>query len=174
MTSNFAECGGFLKTRPDLDVPDIQLHFVIALVDDHARKRGSRTAFPAMSACCGRRAAARCRLRSADPLPPPLIDPEFSRRRSRRREHGRRLQDHPPAAGCAGASPRSRERDMFTADVRSDDDIRAVLPAPRRHGLSSGRHLPHGRGSVRGGRAATARVTASRACAWSTPRSCRP
>src|SRR3979490_145258 len=39
MTSNFAECGGFLKTRPDLDVPDIQLHFGMAIVDDHGRKR---------------------------------------------------------------------------------------------------------------------------------------
>ena len=39
MTSNFAECGGFLKTRPDLDVPDIQLHFGMAMVDDHGRKR---------------------------------------------------------------------------------------------------------------------------------------
>ena len=35
MTSNFAECGGFLKTRPDLEVPDIQLHFGMAIVDDH-------------------------------------------------------------------------------------------------------------------------------------------
>ena len=39
LTSNFAECGGFLKTRPDLDVPDIQLHFGMAMVDDHGRKR---------------------------------------------------------------------------------------------------------------------------------------
>src|SRR5262249_1718531 len=31
LTTNFAECGGFLKTRPDLEVPDIQLHFVIAM-----------------------------------------------------------------------------------------------------------------------------------------------
>ncbi|HEY3891110.1 MAG TPA: GMC family oxidoreductase N-terminal domain-containing protein, partial [Bradyrhizobium sp.] len=32
MTSNIAECGGFLKTRPDLEVPDIQLHFCMAMV----------------------------------------------------------------------------------------------------------------------------------------------
>src|SRR6202171_3439153 len=38
MTSNFAECGGFLKTRSELDVPDIQLHFGMAMVDDHGRK----------------------------------------------------------------------------------------------------------------------------------------
>jgi choline dehydrogenase-like flavoprotein len=67
MTSNFAECGGFLKTRPDLDVPDIQLHFGMAMADDHGRKRnrGNRLS-PAMSACCGRRAAAA--FRSAAPI----------------------------------------------------------------------------------------------------------
>ena len=45
MTSNFAECGGFLKTRPDLDEPDIQLHFGMALADDHGRKRHRGTGF---------------------------------------------------------------------------------------------------------------------------------
>ena len=45
MTSNFAECGGFLKTRPDLDVPDIQLHFGMAMADDHGRKRHRGTGF---------------------------------------------------------------------------------------------------------------------------------
>ncbi len=38
-TTNFAEFGGFLKTDPALPRPDIQLHFVVGLVDDHARKR---------------------------------------------------------------------------------------------------------------------------------------
>jgi len=38
MTSNVAECGGFLKTRPDLELPDIQLHFCMAMVEDHGRK----------------------------------------------------------------------------------------------------------------------------------------
>ena len=34
VTSNFAEAGGFLRTDPKLDVPDIQLHFVVGMVDD--------------------------------------------------------------------------------------------------------------------------------------------
>jgi choline dehydrogenase-like flavoprotein len=38
MTTNFAEAGAFLRTRPDLDRPDVQLHFVIGMVDDHNRK----------------------------------------------------------------------------------------------------------------------------------------
>ena len=38
-TTNYAEVGGFLKTDPALDQPDIQLHFVPGIVDDHGRKR---------------------------------------------------------------------------------------------------------------------------------------
>ena len=38
VATNFAEAGGFLKTRPDLAEPDVQLHFVVAVVEDHARK----------------------------------------------------------------------------------------------------------------------------------------
>lgn len=38
MTSPFAEGGAFLKSDPDLDRPDLQLHFVCAIVKDHLRK----------------------------------------------------------------------------------------------------------------------------------------
>lgn len=34
----FAEAGAFIKSRPDLDRPDLQLHFVVGIVDDHMRK----------------------------------------------------------------------------------------------------------------------------------------
>ena len=33
LTSNVAEAGGFLRTREDLDVPDVQLHFVAAMFE---------------------------------------------------------------------------------------------------------------------------------------------
>jgi len=35
---NIAEGGGFLKSQPDLDSPDLQLHFGVAMVDDHGRR----------------------------------------------------------------------------------------------------------------------------------------
>ena len=38
VTSPFAEAGAFIKSRPDLAAPDLQLIFVIGIVDDHARK----------------------------------------------------------------------------------------------------------------------------------------
>lgn len=38
LTTNFAEGIGFARTSPELEVPDIELIFVRAMVDDHARK----------------------------------------------------------------------------------------------------------------------------------------
>ncbi len=37
-TSNVAEAGGFLKTPPELAVPDIQLHFCIGILESHGRR----------------------------------------------------------------------------------------------------------------------------------------
>ena len=48
MTSNVAECGGFLKTRPDLDVPDIQLHFCMAIVADRVIRWSTALAVPSL------------------------------------------------------------------------------------------------------------------------------
>src|SRR5439155_196856 len=77
MTSNFAECGGFLKTHPDLGVPDIQLHFGMALADDHGRKRHRGTGFTCHVCVLRPKSRGHVGLSSADPLAPPLIDPNF-------------------------------------------------------------------------------------------------
>ena len=77
MTSNFAECGGFLKTRPDLDVPDIQLHFGMAMVDDHGRKRHRGTGFTCHVCLLRPKSRGSVALASADPMAAPLIDPNF-------------------------------------------------------------------------------------------------
>tara|TARA_R110000737_G_scaffold132041_1_gene163703 strand:+ start:1868 stop:3469 length:1602 start_codon:yes stop_codon:yes gene_type:complete len=37
LTSVIAESGGFIKSDPTLDLPDLQLHFVPAAMDDHGR-----------------------------------------------------------------------------------------------------------------------------------------
>ncbi|MCB1691128.1 MAG: choline dehydrogenase [Pseudomonadales bacterium] len=39
-TENPLEAGGFVKTRPDLEVPDLQLHFIPVFMIDHGRQRG--------------------------------------------------------------------------------------------------------------------------------------
>jgi choline dehydrogenase-like flavoprotein len=94
MTSNFAECGGFLKTRPDLDVPDIQLHFGMAIVDDHGRKRRWGRGFSCHVCLLRPKSRGSVALHSADPMAAPLIDPNFFGEVDDLGFDGRRLQDH--------------------------------------------------------------------------------
>ncbi len=40
MTTPYAEAGGFWKVMPDAPAPDIQWHFVPAVLEDHGRDQG--------------------------------------------------------------------------------------------------------------------------------------
>lgn len=73
----FAEGAAFLKTDPSLSRPDIQLHFVISVVDDHARKLHAGHGFSCH--VCALRPFSRGEvfLQSADPMAAPGIDPRF-------------------------------------------------------------------------------------------------
>jgi choline dehydrogenase-like flavoprotein len=77
LTTNFAEAGGFIKSQPQETLPDLQLHFVIGKLVDHGRK----TVFGHGYSChvCLLRPLSRgsVSLASADPLAPPLVDPNF-------------------------------------------------------------------------------------------------
>jgi choline dehydrogenase-like flavoprotein len=76
-TTNFAEAGGFIRSDNSQPVPDLQLHFVVALLQDHGRDRVLGQGFSCH--VCLLRPASRgsVALRSPDPLAPPLIDPRF-------------------------------------------------------------------------------------------------
>lgn len=73
----FAEGAAFLKTSPDLERPDIQLHFTIAMVDDHARKLHYGYGYSCH--VCKLRPDSRgtVSLNSSDPTEMPAIDPGF-------------------------------------------------------------------------------------------------
>ena len=77
LTTNFAEAGAFLKTRSDLDRPDIQLHFVNALVDAHARHLHYGYGVSCHVAVLRPASRGTVGLQSADPRDPPRIDPNF-------------------------------------------------------------------------------------------------
>jgi choline dehydrogenase-like flavoprotein len=128
ITTNFGECGGFLKTRPDLDVPDIQLHLVVALLDDHGRKRHKEAGFSCHVCLLRPKSRGRVTLASGDPTQAPLIDPNFFGEAADLEtmvagfKTTRRLMEAPALRAL-------QKKDMFTADVKTDDDIRAVLRA---------------------------------------------
>ncbi len=128
MTSNFAECGGFLKTRPDLDVPDIQLHFGMAMVDDHGRKRHWGRGFSCHVCLLRPKSRGSVSLPSADPMRPPAIDPNFLGETDDLEamvagyKTTRRLMEAPALRAL-------QKKEMFTAGIETDDDIRALLRA---------------------------------------------
>ncbi|MCP3473127.1 choline dehydrogenase [Bradyrhizobium sp. CCGUVB1N3] len=128
LTSNFAECGGFLKTRPDLDIPDIQLHFGMAMVDDHGRKRHAGTGFSCHVCLLRPKSRGSVTLASSDAMQAPLIDPNFLGEEEDLEamvagfKTTRRLMEAPALRAL-------QQKDVFTADVRTDDDIRNILRA---------------------------------------------
>jgi choline dehydrogenase len=77
VTSPFAESGAFIKSRGDLSMPDLQLIFVPAIVDDHARKLRAGHGFSCHVTLLRPKSRGTVKLSSTDPTVPPLIDPNF-------------------------------------------------------------------------------------------------
>ena len=77
LTTNYAEAGGFIKSRPDEPTPDLQLHFVIGKLVDHGRKTVFGHGYSCHVCLLRPKSRGRVTLASADPLAAPLIDPNF-------------------------------------------------------------------------------------------------
>ena len=76
-SSNVAEAGGFIKTDPSLDRPDVQLHFCAALVDDHSRRLHWGHGYSVHACVLRPKSRGTVTLASADARVAPLIDPRF-------------------------------------------------------------------------------------------------
>jgi choline dehydrogenase-like flavoprotein len=77
MTTTYASAGAFLRSSPDLPAPDLQLVFVIAIVDDHARKLHMGHGISCHVEVLRPFSRGTVRLKSTDPRDAPLIDPKF-------------------------------------------------------------------------------------------------
>jgi choline dehydrogenase-like flavoprotein len=77
ITTNFAETGGFVRTRDDLAEPDIQFHFVIAMVDNHNRTMHWGHGYSLHACALKPKSRGTLALTSPDPRAAPRIDPAF-------------------------------------------------------------------------------------------------
>jgi len=126
LTSNFAEGGAFLKTRQALDKPDFQLHFVVAPVEDHARKLRLGHGLSCHFCVLRPRSRGAVSLASNDPQAAPLVDPAF-------------LQDPQDLEDMVAAFKLTRQlmqapalaswitKDLYTAEIGTDEEIRTIL-----------------------------------------------
>jgi choline dehydrogenase len=70
---NFLEAGAFLKSRPDLDRPDLQLHCVLAIMKDHGKQGVPKDGFSIHVCQLRPESRGRVGLASADPFADPAI-----------------------------------------------------------------------------------------------------
>ncbi|MEM8937158.1 MAG: FAD-dependent oxidoreductase [Pseudomonadota bacterium] len=77
LTSNLAECGGFLKTEAQESEPDIQFHYIPGLVDNHGN-RTHKFAGVTLHVCVLRpKSRGRVSIASKNANDAPVIDPNF-------------------------------------------------------------------------------------------------
>jgi choline dehydrogenase-like flavoprotein len=75
--SPMAESGAFLRSDPALRRPDLQVHFVIGIVDQHLRKLHLADGWSAHICVLRPHSRGSVGLTSTNPLAPPRIDPAF-------------------------------------------------------------------------------------------------
>lgn len=131
LTSNVAEAGGFVKSRSDLDRPDLQLHFVIAMLGTRGAGKSVKGHGYACHVCTLQpHSVGEVRLRSADMRDAPVIDPRFlsDERDLDKLVEGvkivRRIFSQRALADCGG---RELMTEAFGPDNANTDAIRAYI-----------------------------------------------
>jgi choline dehydrogenase-like flavoprotein len=126
IATNFAEAGGFLKTDPSLEAPDVQLHFVVSLVEDHARKLHMAHGYSCHVCVLRPKSRGQITLASNSMQDAPLIDPAFLAEEEdletlvKGYKLTKQLMDAP-------SFTKIRKKDVFTPNVKTDDDIRKII-----------------------------------------------
>ncbi len=71
------EAGAFVKSRPDLELPDLQMHFVAAIMQDHARKDPDRHGYGCHVCLLRPESRGTVGLKSNDPFDHAFIQPNY-------------------------------------------------------------------------------------------------
>jgi choline dehydrogenase-like flavoprotein len=128
MTTCYAEAGGFWKSSPDLPAPDVQYHFVPAMLEDHGRTKVKGHGFSVHACVLRPESRGTVRLASNDIAAAPAIDPAFLTdarditvlRAAVRQTH--RICEAP-------ALSHYQPKDRYPFDINDDDALDANLRA---------------------------------------------
>lgn len=126
LTTNFAECGGFIKSSAEQKVPNLQLHFVIALVDNHARTLHTGHGISCHVCLLNPKSRGTIKISGPSIDDPILIDPNFYGEESDLEEMVKGFKLTQTLMQSEAFKSMIKE-DLFTANVHTDEEIRQVL-----------------------------------------------
>ena len=168
LTSNVAEAGGFMRTRDDLEAPDIQFHFAPARFQSEGLVPGDGHGFAVGACVLAPKSRGFVVLGSPDPTAKPLILHNYL--------------EHPDDVASAVAGVRTaieicesgRLGELSTGRAHRPGlavrrGHRGALPPAAADALPPRGHVPDGRRARPPWWTASSRCAASTACGWWTP-----
>ncbi len=124
---NFLESGAFLRSRPDLDRPDLQIHTVLAIMQDHGKVVIEKDGFTFHVCQLRPESRGTVGLRSADPFDDPTIFANYLAAEEDRRAMREGVKIAREAAHQAALDPYRGEEFSPGKDVKTDADIDAWI-----------------------------------------------
>ncbi|HZZ30672.1 MAG TPA: choline dehydrogenase [Phenylobacterium sp.] len=121
------EAGAFLRSRPDLDRPDLQVHTVIAIMQDHGKVSVPKDGFTFHVCQLRPESRGRVGLKSADPLADPAIYANYLRAEEDRRALREGVKMMRKVAGQGALDPYRSEEYAPGAGVQTDAEIDAWI-----------------------------------------------
>jgi choline dehydrogenase len=125
----FLESGAFLKSRPDLDRPDLQIHAVLAIMQDHGKVQVEKDGFTLHVCQLRPESRGRVGLRSADPFDDPAILANYLATEEDRRAIREGVKIAREVVAQAALDPYREAEYAPGGDVRTDEQIDAWVRA---------------------------------------------
>jgi choline dehydrogenase len=126
---NFLEAGAFLKSRKDLDRPDLQLHCVMAIMQDHGKTAVEKDGFSIHVCQLRPESRGEIGLRSTDPFDDPTIHANYLAAEEDRRALLEGFKMTRDLAGQASLKAIAGAEYSPGAEVRTDEQINAWIRA---------------------------------------------
>jgi choline dehydrogenase len=122
---NFLESGAFLRSRPDLDRPDLQIHTVLAIMQEHGKVQIAKDGFTFHVCQLRPESRGRIGLKSGDPLADPAIFANYLSSEEDRRAMREGVKMMRDVGAQAALDPYRGGEHAPGADVRTDAEIDA-------------------------------------------------
>ncbi|WP_309090920.1 choline dehydrogenase [Phenylobacterium sp.] len=124
---NFLESGAFLRSRPDLDRPDLQIHTVLAIMQDHGKVQVNKDGFTFHVCQLRPESRGKVGLKSADPLADPAIFANYLSAEEDRRALREGVKMMREVAAQSALDPYRGAEHAPGKDVKTDAEIDAWI-----------------------------------------------